>query len=103
MPKMNPAQAFDARMRHTITESSALGYYPSRFAQMINESSGVLVAKKLVASGDIHYGLQELKKLGRLDLSVESVMLEDEFRSCFTRAELEAAQWRLQQAELNPR
>lgn len=89
---------FEGRLRNTIVESAALGYYPSRFEQMLNSSSGISVAKKLVTSGDLHYGLKELKKLGRLDLTVESIMMEDEFRLLFTQAELDAAKWRLEQA-----
>lgn len=89
---------FEGRLRNTILESAALGYYPSRFEQMLNNSSGISVAKKLVASGDLQYGLKELKKLGRHDLTMESIMMEEQFRLLFTKAELEAAKWRLEQA-----
>jgi len=90
---------FAGRLRNTIAESTALGYYPSRFEQMLNASSGLAVARKLVASGDIQYGLEELVKLGRSDLTMEAIMLEDEFRALFTTGQLEAAAWRLQRAK----
>lgn len=90
---------FEGRLRNTIAESSELGYHPSRFEQMLNTSSGIAVAKKLVTSGDIQYGLEELIKLGREDLAVESIMQEEEFRTLFKKAELEAAAWRLAQAK----
>jgi len=88
---------FEGRLRNTILESAALGYYPSRFEQMLKNSAGTSVAKKLVASGDLQYGLKELKKLGRQDLTMESIMMEEEFRPLFSKGELEAAKWRLEQ------
>jgi hypothetical protein len=90
---------FATRLRNTVLESSALGYHPGRFEQMLNSSSALSVARKLVTSGDIQYGLEELIKLGRADLAVESIMQEDEFRSLFTAGQLDAASWRLQQAK----
>jgi hypothetical protein len=98
MVKSEIERRFERRLRNTIVESTALGYYPSRFEQMLNNSAGILVAKRLVGSGDLQYGLKELKKLGRHDLTMESIMMEEEFRPLFTKAELEAAKWRLEQA-----
>ena len=86
---------FTNEMLMTYEQSQQLGYFPTRFKQMVEENGGVETAKKLVLSGEIQSGLRRLKSLGRLDIAMESLMLKDKFSSLFTPAELEAAKWRL--------
>lgn len=88
---------FAARLRASIRECREIGYHPNNFEQMLGTSDGVALAKRLVCSGDLQYGLKELAKLDRLDLSVEMIMLEEKFLPLFNQAERDAAQWRLSQ------
>jgi hypothetical protein len=88
---------FAARIKDALAQCYALGYTPHRFEQMLKENGGVGLARKLVISGELQDGLISLKKLGRLDLSVEHIMLDAAFVSLFTKAERDAASWRLQQ------
>lgn len=88
---------FAARIKDALAQCYALGYTPHRFEQMLKEHGGVGLARKLVISGELQGGLNSLKKLGRLDLSVERIMLDPAFVSLFTKAERDAAAWRLQQ------
>ena len=64
---------------------------------MLDKTDGVILAKKLVATGEIQSGLKRFKALGRPELAMESIMLEDEFSGLFTVDERAAARWRLQQ------
>jgi len=65
------------------------------FIHLAEEYGAVNTAKKLVISSDINSGLKKLKKSGRLDLAMESVMLNERYESLFTTDELAAARWRL--------
>lgn len=71
------------------------GYPPNIFRQMIASQHPVEVGKKLVLSGELQHGIRELAKLGHLEFTIESIMLQPEFEEPFTKQELEAAQWRL--------
>jgi hypothetical protein len=88
---------FSERLRDAILQSHGLGYHATRFEQMLNEQGALGLARKLVKSGELQEGLKEIVKLGRRDLSMESIMLEPKFNSIFSKAELEAATWRLSQ------
>ena len=90
-------EKFGERLWNTVRTARELGYPPITFERMLRDHSPVTVAKRLIASGDIQSGFKELVKLGRKDLTLESIMLEAEFRSLFSRGEIEAAEWRLGQ------
>ena len=94
-PPHTPEAKFTRALRETCRKSAKLGYYPSDFDGMLDRVGGVSVARKLVASGEIQSGLKRLKKLKRLDLSMEHLMLDERFRGLFKDPELEAAEWRL--------
>lgn len=90
-------QEFSAALRSAIRECYKLGYMPTRFEQMLDAADAVKVAKRLVTSGELQDGLKRIKRLGRLDLSMEQIMLEKRFSPLFTAQELQAAEWRLSQ------
>lgn len=89
------ASEFEKRARDSVEECFKLGYPPTIFLSMLEEAGAVATAKRLVASVNIQSGLRALANLGRLDLSIESAMLEPKYSSLFSRAELKAAAWRL--------
>jgi hypothetical protein len=66
---------------------------------MISAHGAVATAKRLVASGDLQDGLKKLRSMGRLDLSMERIMLEKEFSQFFSDQERAAARWRLDQVQ----
>lgn len=88
---------FASRVRAAMQECHSLGYHPTRFEQMLNQSDAVTLAKRMVTSSELQDGLKKLNAMGRVDLSVESIMLEPEFSSLFNPQELQAADWRLKQ------
>jgi hypothetical protein len=94
---MSTAAKFNRRLHDSIVQCISLGYRPSDFIEMLDKTEGVTLAKKLVATGAIQSGLKRVKALGRPELAMESIMLEDEFSGLFTDDERAAARWRLQQ------
>ncbi|MDF4355273.1 hypothetical protein P3445_22490 [Vibrio parahaemolyticus] len=87
---------FASEIREAINQCYELGYRPSRFEEMIATSHPVDVAKAFVVSGDFQSGFKQLKKLGKLNLTVEGIMINPKYSTLFTKAELEAAKWRLE-------
>ncbi|MGY6531694.1 hypothetical protein [Glycocaulis sp.] len=83
---------FEARMRDIYRRSDAeCDYRPTYFLQMIDERGGVGAAKALLAKPMPSDGFTKLFELGRLDLAMESLVLEPEWASLFTDAELNKA------------
>lgn len=91
----NLAQEFSARVHAALLECHRLKYNPARFEQMLQTSDAVSLAKRLITSGELQDGLNTLKTLGRLDLSLEKMVLEPQFASLFTVQERAAADWQL--------
>ena len=87
---------FASEIREAINQCYELGYRPSRFEEMIATSHPVDVAKAFVVSGDFQSGFKQLKKLGKLNLTVEGLVIKPKYSTLFTKAELEAAKWRLE-------
>lgn len=90
---------FNNRLRLAMEECAGLGYPPNRIRQMFDASHPVEVAKKLVVSGDFQEGFRNIVGMGRPDLTVESIMLEERFVLLFSDQELQAARWRLDKAQ----
>ncbi|ACA85060.1 hypothetical protein [Shewanella woodyi] len=92
---MNIKDEFCAEIRVAIGQCYELGYRPTRFEEMIAISHPVDVAKSFVISGDFQSGFKQLKKLGKLHLTVEGIMVTPKYATLFTKSELAAAKWRL--------
>lgn len=90
---------FTARLRAAIEICRQLGYNPSRFERMLNDRGGLGTARHLIASGELQDGFLEVVGMGRSELTMESIMLEDEFAPLFNLHQRNAALWRLQQAQ----
>lgn len=70
-------------------------YRAARFLQMVVEMGGVAAARKLLSGAEMQSGLFELFECGRLDLTVETLVLQPEYRELFTPGELAEAKRRL--------
>ncbi len=92
------AQDFHARMIgvHDAAKNEC-GYIATRFIQMVHEHGGVNCAKRLLASTSYPEGLTKLWELGRLDISMEALVLDEKWASLFEPEEIEAARKRLEQ------
>ncbi len=72
----------------------AIHYRASQFYRMVNENGGVETAHRLIAKESTE-GFTKLWEKGRLDLSIEALILKPEFATLFTEAERKKARERL--------
>lgn len=70
-------------------------YSPTRFLQMVAKNGGVKTAKALLAKDQLSDGFEALQKCGRLDLSVEAVVVDKKYAELFTDDEVNRCFMRL--------
>jgi hypothetical protein len=95
-------EAFDEAMLDVYREAKAIGYVPVRFLQMVQERGGLETARYLLHEKNVSEGFTALWTRGRLDLTVEAVVLKDRWSSLFTPEELKIARERLQALGYDP-
>ncbi len=71
------------------------GYAWRRLRPMVARYTAVGTVKRQVIKPGVSPGFQKLKDSGRLDLTIEALVLRPEFAPLFTRPEKEAARRRL--------
>ena len=73
------------------------GYNATRFLQMVQEQGGLNAARQLLGGNvtDVSEGFTQLALKGRLDLTVEALVLQDEWQSLFSPEEKRVARRRL--------
>lgn len=75
-------------------------YNATRFLQMVSDHGGTETAHILINSPTVSEGYTALWERGRLDLTVEAVILENtKFHQLFSKEELEICRQRLGQYE----
>ena len=94
-------ERFHQEMLDTYNQAAKLGYRATYFLQVAHEHGGVGAAKMLLAKSASASGFERLWELGRLDISVEALVLKPEFMALFSDAERQVARERL--AELGYR
>lgn len=70
-------------------------YNATRFLQMVVDKGGLATARYLINTPTVSDGYAALWERGRLDLTVEALVLEDQWSSLFTDEELSIARDRL--------
>jgi hypothetical protein len=90
---------FEDACERAIAECEALGYSPTIWRAMVNRWGAVKAAKRLLESGDVQEGFDRLVRMGRIDLTLESAVLDPAWDDLFGSdpRHREAARWRLQQ------
>jgi len=90
---------FAAAVDEKIAEMKrVLHYNPSRFVLEIHKKGVVEAAKALVATGSetrIQSGFTQLALAGRLDLCIENLIVQPQFRDLFTPLERQEANRRI--------
>jgi hypothetical protein len=71
-------------------------YNEKVFLKMIADSGARNATKALLVPGGVQSGLRGLRRLGRLDLSVEHLVIQPRWRDLFKGYEREEARMRLQ-------
>ncbi|MDP2730629.1 MAG: hypothetical protein Q8O55_09095 [Dehalococcoidales bacterium] len=72
-------------------------YNATYFLRMLSNNGGIDTAKILLSSGDPQYGFEKLWECGRLDLTVEALVIKPKYVSLFTEQEIKAAVKRLKE------
>jgi 5-methylcytosine-specific restriction protein A len=77
-----------------------VGYWGRRFLQAVRRNGGLVTAKRMLrrtstTASPRTMGLDALLKANRPDLTVEAIVLRDQFRTLFTPDELKVAEERL--------
>jgi hypothetical protein len=85
-------QAMIALYRQTGQETD---YWPTLHLQMVTQHGGVEAAQLMVTSQQLPDGYSRLWELSRLDLSVEALILQPQWRPLFTDDGLQQATQRL--------
>lgn len=80
-----------------IKADKECGYRPTRFLQMLSEKGGVKTAKSLINKSGGTEGFIKLWELNRLDLTVEALVIRDDYKELFTDEEIESCKNRLQE------
>ena len=95
MEKSNLEKQFDTAMENIyITTKRDLGYNASRFINMLYEDGGVATANHLVSSGPSE-GYTFLNQHGRLDLTVEALIMDEKWHPLFDSEIINSARERL--------
>jgi hypothetical protein len=79
-------------VRRTTDET---GYNPTLFQQMLHERQGVGTARALLNSNKPSSGFTTLWEKGRLDLTLEAIVIQEPWAALFTSSELATARKRL--------
>lgn len=97
---MTPMQdeAFTEFLRQKANEAEALGYRPNQFRLMLNAQGGEATVRQLLSKGKPTEGFTRLWELSRLDLSVEALAVESQWRPFIDDALLQQAEKLLQQS-----
>ncbi len=94
----------ELRHRYIMTyrECQKLGYTPHYFMNMVaSDEDVVAVTRKLIHKQGGTEGFTRLAMLGRMDLSVENIILEDRYRPLFSTEDLQSAYANLAKYEYN--
>lgn len=77
-------------------------YTATRFLQMLHEHRGLETARILLHSSTVSDGYTALWERGRLDLTVEALILQPQWVTLFTDEEREIARKRLREYSYDP-
>ena len=101
----DPLKQFDGAMFEIYNRAkSEAGYNATIFLRMLGDRGGLATAKYLINSPKPSDGYTQLYERGRLDLTVEAMVVESrKWHTLFTNEELEKARVRLAQYGYNPK
>lgn len=84
-------QLEDALLEATKEAIEMVGYYPRNFLDMLTDKGAKQTAEELMTRPKITHGLTVLFEKNRLDLSVEAIVLENQYKELFTEEALTVA------------
>ena len=99
---MSLEDEFHREMEAIYQVAVSLDYHPTYFLRMVHEQGGVAAAKRLLGTSVAQSGLTKLWELGRLDISMEALILDERWKPLFSDAERQAARERLNDCDYDP-
>ena len=97
MLKTNKDKFLDAMLLIYCTAKKECHYTPTRFLELIEDHGAVATAKLLVNDSKSSAGFITLWDIKRLDLTVEALIIKEEWRDLFTPEDLKNAKTKLKQ------
>ena len=91
--------AFTEFLLQKAAEAEGLGYRPALFKQMLAAQGGEATVRQLLSKGKPSDGFTRLWELGRLDLTVEALVVEAQWRRFFDPILLQQAERLLTQSK----
>ena len=86
---MNLRKKFDDEMKEIYFKAKKeAGYNATRYYQMVMENDPLDVAKKLISYVPPSEGFTNLLMAGKLNLTVEALVVKEEYREFFTEEEI---------------
>lgn len=92
---MSLEDEFHREMETIYHVAARLGYRPTYFLQMVQLHGGAAAAKRLLSTSEAQSGLMKLWELGRLDISMEALVVQERWKPLFSDAERQTARERL--------
>ena len=99
---MDLENQFHEEMLRIYQEATRFEYYARYFLRMVNERGGLAAARQLLGGAEPSSGFTKLWEEGRLDLSVEALVLREPWSALFTDVELAEARRRLEDLGYDP-
>ena len=86
---------FHEALRGLLRASAEIDPFAIYPIKRLEEESGLHMAKRMLATRGQQTGLMRLWQEGRLDISVEALVLQEPFSNLFSQEELDTARQRL--------
>ena len=97
-PRSDVRAEFERAMKDVYVRAKAeANYTATYFVGMLSNYGGLGTAQRLLASTEVSTGFAILYERGRLDLTVEALVIQSKFASLFTDEEIDIARRRLDQ------
>ena len=86
---------FETYIDNAIKEMNSLGYKPTYFMQMRHDYGTIQAIKKLIHNPRPQGGFLKLHELGYPELTMERIILDEQWRDLFTEEDRNAARKKL--------
>ena len=105
MQKMKLADEFHRAMIRDVYEAALkeLGHHATVFVRTLSKKGGLETAVQLLGPASVQYGFTELWKRGRLDLKMEHLVIQEQWRGLFASDQVSIARDRLSEYSSSPK
>ena len=87
---------FEIDLKEKVNEMVTKGIHrPTEFLKMVEKYGYFETSKRLVSQRNNTYGFTKLLFVGRTDLSIESLVVDDKYRSLFSESVVKLCERRL--------